>query len=108
MHDDSSPWFVIDRTACILCDRCVRGCGEVRGHYVLARAGKGAEARIAFDWEQAMGESSCVKCGECFISCPTNAITMKPGVKPSPWDFEGTEPAGPPSIGGWLGRFFGS
>jgi predicted molibdopterin-dependent oxidoreductase YjgC len=110
MHDDSSPWFVIDRTACILCDRCVRGCGEVRGHYVLARAGKGAEARIAFDWGQAMGESSCVKCGECFISCPTNAITMKPGEKPSPWDFEGTEPDGSPSrsIRGWLGRFFGS
>jgi predicted molibdopterin-dependent oxidoreductase YjgC len=108
MHDDSSPWFVIDRTACILCDRCVRGCGEVRGHLVLARAGKGSEARIAFDWEDVMDESSCVRCGECFISCPTDAITMRPGVKPSPWDFEGTEDnnAGAPSLLGWLGRFF--
>lgn len=106
--DDSSPWFVIDRTACILCDRCVRGCGEVRGHLVIARAQKGSEARIAFDWDAAMGKSSCVLCGECFISCPTDAITMKPGVKPSPWDFpedEGEpadEPGGPPP--GWLAR----
>lgn len=83
--DASSPWFVVDRTACILCDRCIRGCGEVRGHYVLARAGKGAESRIAFDWDSPMGASSCVQCGECFISCPTDAITIRPGVKPSPW-----------------------
>lgn len=83
--DESSPWFIIDRDACILCDRCVRGCGEVRGHYVIARAGKGSAARIAFDWDNPMGQSSCVQCGECFISCPTNAITIRPGAKPSPW-----------------------
>ena len=23
-----------------------------------------------------MGESSCVKCGECMVSCPTSAITF--------------------------------
>jgi predicted molibdopterin-dependent oxidoreductase YjgC len=107
MNDDSSPWFIIDRTACILCDRCVRGCGEVRGHQVLARAGKGSEARIAFDWGDAMGESSCVRCGECFISCPTDAITMRPGVKPSPWDFEERDGDDVKDISylGWIGRF---
>jgi NADH:ubiquinone oxidoreductase subunit F (NADH-binding)/NADH:ubiquinone oxidoreductase subunit E/ferredoxin len=83
--DATSPWFVIDRTACILCDRCIRGCGEARGHYVIARAGKGANARIAFDWDSPMGASTCVQCGECFISCPTDAITIRPGTKPSPW-----------------------
>lgn len=86
--DTSSPWFIVDRTACILCDRCIRGCGEVRGHFVLGRAKKGRFARIAFDWDSPMGQSNCVKCGECFISCPTDAITMRPGAKPSPWDFE--------------------
>ena len=107
IRDVSSPWFVVDRTACILCDRCVRGCGEVRGHLVLARAGKGSEARIAFDWGQPMGESSCVRCGECFISCPTDAITMRPGVKPSPWDFDGADDnVESPSILDRLGRFF--
>lgn len=108
LHDESSPWFVIDRTACILCDRCVRGCGEVRGHHVLARSGKGADARIAFDWGQAMDDSGCVRCGECFISCPTDAITMRPGVKPSPWDFEGTEDdaSSSPSLLARIGRFF--
>ena len=25
-----------------------------------------------------MGQSTCVKCGECMVSCPTSAITFKP------------------------------
>jgi ferredoxin len=91
MLDSSSPWFVVDRTACILCDRCIRGCGEVRRHYVIGRARKGSDARIAFDWDSGMGASSCVQCGECFISCPTDAITIKPGAKPSPWDYQADE-----------------
>ena len=32
---------------------------------------KGYGARIAFDLNDPMGESSCVACGECMISCPT-------------------------------------
>ena len=28
-----------------------------------------------------MGESSCVQCGECMVSCPTSAITFKPVAK---------------------------
>jgi predicted molibdopterin-dependent oxidoreductase YjgC len=97
---------VINRTACILCDRCVRGCGEVRGHFVLARARKGSQAHVAFDWDDPMGQSTCVRCGECFISCPTDAITMKPDAKPSPWDFE-EQHAVKPSLLGWLAGLFG-
>ena len=26
----------------------------------------------------AMGESTCVQCGECMVSCPTSAITFNP------------------------------
>jgi predicted molibdopterin-dependent oxidoreductase YjgC len=105
-RDATSPWFVVDRTACILCDRCVRGCNAVRGHNVIARAGKGMQARIAFDWGDPMGESSCVKCGECFISCPTDAITMRPGVKESPWDEYTPEDSRPGPLA-WVGRLFG-
>jgi predicted molibdopterin-dependent oxidoreductase YjgC len=103
MLDASSPWFIVDRTACILCDRCIRGCGEVRRHYVLGRARKGSDTRIAFDWDSGMGASSCVQCGECFISCPTDAITIKPGAKPSPWDFVEEEQE---REAGWFGRLF--
>jgi CRP-like cAMP-binding protein/Fe-S-cluster-containing dehydrogenase component len=75
--DDSSMSIGVDFDACILCDRCIRGCSDVRENFVLGRMGKGATTRIAFDNNQPMGESSCVSCGECMVSCPTGALTNK-------------------------------
>jgi len=76
--DTSSPVFLVDHSACILCDRCVRACDDVRENHVIGRTGKGATAGIGFDLNVPMGESTCVKCGECMVSCPTSAITFKP------------------------------
>jgi len=75
--DESSMSIAVDFDACILCDRCIRGCSEVRENFVLGRMGKGTTTRIAFDNNQPMGESSCVSCGECMVSCPTGALTNK-------------------------------
>src|ERR1700693_237808 len=76
-HDDSSLAIRVDHEACILCDRCIRGCDDIRHNWVLARRGKGYQAGIAFDSNLPMGESSCVSCGECMVSCPTGALTNK-------------------------------
>jgi Fe-S-cluster-containing hydrogenase component 2/CRP-like cAMP-binding protein len=75
--DDSSHLITVDHSACILCDRCIRGCNEVRGNFVIGRNGKGYNARIGFDLGGWMADSSCVSCGECMISCPTGALTLK-------------------------------
>ncbi len=75
--DDSSPSIHVDYSACILCDRCIRGCSEIRHNYVIARQGKGYFTTIAFDANEPMGNSSCVSCGECMVSCPTGALTNK-------------------------------
>jgi ferredoxin len=75
--DSSSPVFLVDHSACILCDRCVRACDDVRENHVIGRTGKGATAGISFDLNVPMGESTCVKCGECMVSCPTSAITFR-------------------------------
>ncbi len=74
-RDDSSLLINVDHNACILCDRCVRGCNEIRGNHVLGRMGKGYAARIAFDLDDPMGKSNCVTCGECMVSCPTGALS---------------------------------
>jgi len=66
--DDSSLAIAVDHEACILCDRCVRACNEVRHNYVLGRRGKGYQAGIAFDLDDPMGMSSCIACGECMVS----------------------------------------
>jgi len=75
--DASSPSIAVDFDACILCDRCIRGCSEIRENFVLGRMGKGSLAGIAFDDNAPMGDSSCVSCGECMVSCPTGALTNK-------------------------------
>ena len=75
--DDSSMSIAVDFDACILCDRCIRGCSDIRENFVLGRMGKGATTGIAFDNNEPMGESSCVSCGECMVSCPTGALTNK-------------------------------
>ena len=76
--DSSSPVFLVDHSACILCDRCIRACDDVRENHVIGRTGKGATAGISFDLNVPMGQSTCVQCGECMVSCPTSAITFKP------------------------------
>jgi len=34
-----------------------------------------SNAGISFDLNDRMGDSGCVRCGECMVSCPTSAIT---------------------------------
>src|SRR5271167_1559236 len=75
--DDSSPSIAVDHDACILCERCMRGCSEIRHNFVLARRGKGYQAGISFDENLPMGDSTCVSCGECMVSCPTGALVNK-------------------------------
>ncbi|MEX2286275.1 MAG: formate dehydrogenase subunit alpha [Planctomycetaceae bacterium] len=76
--DFSSPVIAVDHQACILCDRCVRACDDLQSNNVIGRTGKGHAARIAFDLDNPMGDSTCVSCGECVASCPTGALTNKP------------------------------
>ena len=76
-RDDSSLSIAVDHEACILCDRCVRGCDEVKQNHVIGRTGRGYTAGIAFDLNVPMGSSTCVSCGECMVSCPTGALTNK-------------------------------
>jgi len=78
--DPSNFSIAIDHSACILCDRCVRACTDVANNKVIGRMGKGNLTSISFDDNKPMGQSSCVNCGWCMVSCPTGAITYSGGV----------------------------
>jgi formate dehydrogenase major subunit len=80
--DDSSKVIAVDHQACILCDRCIRACDDIQHNDVIGRTGKGYTARISFDLDQGMGDSTCVSCGECVAACPTGALTNLPGLAP--------------------------
>jgi Fe-S-cluster-containing hydrogenase component 2 len=72
----------VDLDQCIACNRCVRSCNEVKGYNVIGRTGKGKDARIGFDADRPMVDSTCVGCGECMISCPTGALTFRQPLPP--------------------------
>jgi formate dehydrogenase major subunit len=72
--DLSHPAIAVNLDACIQCTRCVRACREVQVNDVIGYAGRGSESRIMFDFDDPMGESTCVACGECVQACPTGAL----------------------------------
>jgi formate dehydrogenase major subunit len=72
--DLSHPAIAVHLDACIQCTRCVRACREVQVNDVIGYAGRGAEARVVFDLEDPLGDSTCVACGECVQACPTGAL----------------------------------
>jgi Fe-S-cluster-containing hydrogenase component 2/CRP-like cAMP-binding protein len=67
----------VDHDQCILCGRCQRGCNWIKHNNVIGRGGKGYESRVVFDLDNPMGESTCVSCGECAVSCPTGALEFQ-------------------------------
>lgn len=77
--DSSHPAIAVRLDACIQCTRCVRACREVQVNDVIGYAYRGARAKIVFDMDDPMGQSTCVACGECVQACPTGAL-MPAGV----------------------------
>ncbi len=74
VDDLSHPGIAVHLQACIQCKRCLQACREVQVNDVIGYAGRGSEARIVFDFDDPMGDSSCVGCGECVQVCPTGAL----------------------------------
>jgi formate dehydrogenase major subunit len=73
--DDSSHVAIaVNLDACIHCNLCVRACREVQVNDVIGMAHRGYASKIVFDFDDPMGESTCVACGECVQACPTGAL----------------------------------
>ena len=72
--DRSHPAMAVNLDACIQCNLCVRACREVQVNDVIGMAGRGHSEKIVFDFDDPMGASTCVACGECVQACPTGAL----------------------------------
>ena len=72
--DLSHPAMAVNLDACIHCNLCVRACREVQVNDVIGMAGRGHDSKIVFDFDDPMGASTCVACGECVQACPTGAL----------------------------------
>src|SRR5258706_11312984 len=72
--DISHPGIAVNLDACIQCTRCVRACREEQVNDVIGYAFRGEHSKIVFDFDDPMGDSTCVACGECVQACPTGAL----------------------------------
>ncbi len=72
--DVSHPGIAVNLDACIQCTRCLRACREEQVNDVIGYAFRGEASKIVFDFDDPMGESTCVACGECVQACPTGAL----------------------------------
>ena len=75
--DLSHPAMAVQLDACIHCTLCVRACREVQVNDVIGMASRGPFEKIVFDFDDPMGASTCVACGECVQACPTGALMEK-------------------------------
>ncbi len=74
--------YVRDYSKCILCYKCVQGCGtDHQNTFAIGVAGRGFDARIATEFSNPLPDSACVYCGNCIAVCPTGALMFK-----SEWD----------------------
>ncbi|MBI3370752.1 MAG: formate dehydrogenase subunit alpha [Betaproteobacteria bacterium] len=73
-QDVSHPAMAVNLDACIQCTRCLRACREEQVNDVIGYAFRGEHSKIVFDFDDPMGASTCVACGECVQACPTGAL----------------------------------
>ena len=66
--------MAVQLDACIQCNLCVRACREVQVNDVIGMAARGHHEKIVFDFDDPMGNQTCVACGECVQACPTGAL----------------------------------
>jgi formate dehydrogenase major subunit len=78
--DVSHPAIAVNLDACIQCKRCVRACREEQVNDVIGYASRGHHSKIVFDFDDPLGQSTCVACGECVQACPTGALMPARGV----------------------------
>jgi len=70
--------YVRDYGKCILCYKCVEGCGtDYQNTFAIAVAGRGFDARISTEFAVELPQSACVYCGNCIAVCPTGALMFK-------------------------------
>ena len=65
-----------DMDKCVMCRRCESMCNKFMSVGALSGVNRGFQAVVAPAFEQNLGDSSCVNCGQCVQVCPVGALTL--------------------------------
>lgn len=75
--EDVSPYIIRDLTKCILCQRCIRACREIKKADVFAIAYRGFDSKVVVDQDQPLDKEVCRDCDVCISLCPVGALTKR-------------------------------
>ena len=73
---DSTLSVMRDMDKCVMCRRCETMCNKFQSVGALSAVNRGFQAVVAPAFEQNLGDSSCINCGQCVQVCPVGALTL--------------------------------
>ncbi len=65
-----------DMDKCVMCRRCESMCNKFQSVGALSGVNRGFQAVVSPAFDQPLGDSSCVNCGQCVQVCPVGALTL--------------------------------
>ena len=73
---DSTLSVYRDMDKCVYCRRCETMCNKFQTAGALSGVNRGFPSVVAPAFQQHLGDSSCINCGQCVQVCPVGALTL--------------------------------
>jgi len=71
------PLFTRDPNLCILCERCVRMCQDIRGAGVIGLVDRGIKTLVGTSSDVSLKDAGCKFCLACVEVCPSGSLIDK-------------------------------
>lgn len=71
------PLFTMNPNLCILCERCVRICHDIRGAGILGYVNRGIDTTVTTAYNCTLRDADCRFCRACVEVCPSGALSDK-------------------------------
>ncbi|MBP3762896.1 MAG: iron hydrogenase small subunit [Bacteroidales bacterium] len=75
-ENDSTLSVYREMDKCIYCRRCETMCNKFQSAGALSGVNRGFPSVVAPAFQQKLGDSSCINCGQCVQVCPVGALTL--------------------------------
>ncbi len=71
------PLFTLNPNLCILCERCIRICHDIRGAGIVGYANRGIDTIVTTAYDFSFKDVDCRFCRACVEVCPSGALADK-------------------------------